>query len=243
MRASARTSEPVYEERRPILSSLRPAETPGSPRLDQERGDAALGLGEDDRQLRDPAVRDVALLAVQHPSSPSRRALGAHRADVRAALRLGDRDGGEAALLRRQHRQVALLLLLGAEPQQRPDGELRRADRRRQAGAAPGELLGDERGGDGVDLDAAVLARDPRRRQPEPRRLREQVGGKSSFASHSDAIGRSSFAANSCASSRSSRCSGVSVKEIPCTPCASAQLACRSRSHDRQVRLKPDPRR
>ena len=137
IRASSRTIEPVYEARRPSFRSLRPGLTPGSPRLQQEGGDPGLGAREDDRQLGDPAVRDVALLAVQHPRVPVAAGGGAHRVDVRARLRLRERDRSEAAVLRGQPRQVPRLLLLGPEPDQRPDREQRGVDRRGQARRSP----------------------------------------------------------------------------------------------------------
>ena len=116
--------------------------------------------GEDDRQLGDAAVRDVALLAVQDvlvALAPRRAWMPDH---VGAGARLGERDRGEAALRGGEPGQPPLLLLLGAGAEQRPDREHRRADRRGEAGAAPGELLRDQRGGDGGDPAAAVLRRD-----------------------------------------------------------------------------------
>ena len=130
----------------------------GVARLDQEGRDRPVELREDDRQLGDAAVRDVALLAVEDVLVAVTACRRLDSGDVGARARLGERDRREAALLRGEPRQPALLLLLGARAQQRPHGEHRRADRRRQAGAAPGELLPDQARGDRGDPAAAVLA-------------------------------------------------------------------------------------
>ncbi len=107
---------------------------------------------------------------------------------------------------------------------------MRRADRRGQTGAAPGELLRDERGRNRVDPGASVVAGDRYEVRPSRAALASRSPGKSSRSSHSAAIGRNSFAANSCASSWSSRCSGVSVKEIP--PAFAVPSLCRDSSGD-----------
>ncbi len=84
------------------------ATLPGSPCLDEEGGRRAVELREDDGQLGDAAVRDVALLAVEdvRVAVPPGRRLDA--GDVRARGRLGERDRREAALLRREPRQPPL---------------------------------------------------------------------------------------------------------------------------------------
>src|SRR5205085_11712423 len=138
----------------------------------------ALELGEDDGHLRDAAVRDVTLLAAEDVRVAVAACGGAHRLQVRARVRLGEGDRRQTAVLGGEPRQPALALLLGAETEQRPDGEDRRLDRRGEAGAPPRELFRDQRRGDRVDAAAAVLARDRVRGEPGAGRLREQLGRK-----------------------------------------------------------------
>ena len=157
------------------LSLLAAGRDAGVAGLDEEGGDGAVELGEDDGQIGDAAVRDVALLAVEDEVAavPARGRLDA--GEVRARDRLGEGDRRQRPVLARQQRQVAVALLVGAEAEQRPDGEHRRGDRGGEPGAAPGELLADQRGRHGADPAAAVLGRDRERGEPDPRRLREQL--------------------------------------------------------------------
>src|SRR5712691_7367370 len=160
----------------PELVLLAPRLHARVPALEQEGGDRPVELREDDRELRDAAVRDVALLPLEHVAVAVAARGRADRGEVGAGLRLGERDRREAAALVGEPRQIALALLLGAEPEKRPNREHRRLDRRRERGAAPGELLGDQRRGDVVDPAAAVLARDRVARQPPERRVAQQLG-------------------------------------------------------------------
>ena len=216
MRASSSRIEPVWDARRPSFGSLRPVRDARIAGLEHERRHGAVELREDERELGDAAVRDVALLAVQDVlvALAARRRLDA--GDVRAGARLGEGDRGEAALLGGEPRQPALPLLLA---------------RRRRGAAAPGTSS---------RRSAPRGPRSPRRAppptsvevtadtppppysagiacevSPSAAALASSSGGQSSRSSHSRAIGRSSRTANSCASSRSSRCSDESSKPIP----------------------------
>ena len=175
-RASSKRIEPGVGRAEAELRLLPPRRDAGVARLDEKRGDRAVELREDDRQLGDAAVRDVALLAVEDVLVAVAAGGRLDSGDVGAGAGLGERDRGEAALLGGEPRQPALLLLLGARTEQRPHGEHRRPDRRSQAGAAPRELLRDQARRHRRDAAAAVLGRDRVRRQPERRRLREQLG-------------------------------------------------------------------
>ena len=166
----------MYDERRPSFRLLPPGAHAGVARLDEKGSDRTVELREDDRQLGDAAVRDVALLAVEDVLVAVPVGRGLDAGDVGAGAWLGERDRGEAALLRGEPRQPALLLLLRAGAHQRPHGEHRRPDRRGKAGAAPRELLGDQTRRHCRHAAAAVLGRDRVRGQPERRRLREQLG-------------------------------------------------------------------
>ena len=91
-------------------------------------------------------------------------------------MRLGERDRGEHSVLAGQPRQVVLALRIAPESQQRTNREHRRLERRRQPGAAPRQLLGDQRARHGVRAAAAVLCGDRIRGEAGPRGLREQAG-------------------------------------------------------------------
>jgi hypothetical protein len=91
-------------------------------------------------------------------------------------VRLGESDRREHPVLAREPRQVPLPLRVAAEPQQRPDREHRRLQRRREPGAPPRQLLRDERARHGICAAAAVLGRDRIRRQACARGPLEQVG-------------------------------------------------------------------
>src|SRR6266508_2676402 len=144
--------------------------------LDQERRDLPVELREGDRDVGDAAVRDVDLLAAQQivVSVPPR--LRTHRGYVGARVRLGERDRRERPLLACEQRQVAGPLRVGPEPQQRPDREHRRLDRRGEPGAAPRQLLGDQRARHRAGTATAVLGGNGVGRQPRARGLLEQAG-------------------------------------------------------------------
>ena len=98
--------------------------------LDEERGElVAADLGEDGEQIGEAAVGDPHLLAGQLVVTAvgGERRGGARRERVRARLRLGERVGADQ-LAAGEPRQVARLLLLGAEVDER-----QRADRRVRA--------------------------------------------------------------------------------------------------------------
>jgi hypothetical protein len=73
--------------------------------------------------------------------------------------------------------QPLALLLLGAGVEQRPGPEAVDDDRRAHPGAAPAELLGDERAVEQAELRSPVLGRDVDVHQPDLVRLGDHVGG------------------------------------------------------------------
>ena len=73
--------------------------------------------GEDDVELRDPAVGDPRLLAVEHVAAVDLAGAGAHRGGVRAGVGLGRGERGHRRALAGQRAQPALLLLLRPERQ------------------------------------------------------------------------------------------------------------------------------
>lgn len=156
------------------LVLLSPRQHTGVVLLDDERRDGAVELRKDDGDPGDAAVRDVALLSRENELVAIAASGGGDGLEVGAGVALGERDGGQAALVGGKHREIAALLLFAAETQQRPHREHRRADRRREARAAPRELLGDQRRRHSVHAAAAELARNCVRREAERCGLRQQ---------------------------------------------------------------------
>jgi hypothetical protein len=70
--------------------------------LDDESRDLSVELGEDDRDVRIAAVRDVDLLPVQDVRVPVVASLGADRSEIGAGVRLGEGDRGECSLFTRE---------------------------------------------------------------------------------------------------------------------------------------------
>ena len=133
--------------------------------LDEERGElVAVDLREDGEQIGEAAVRDPHLLAVEHvvPAVGRERRRRARRERVRSRLRLGEGVGADQ-IAARQPRQVARLLLVGAEVDER-----QRADRGVRA-----ERSAERR----VDRD---LLADIRRADQVEARGRRSAGGISS---------------------------------------------------------------
>ena len=144
--------------------------------LDDERSHRTAELREHDRDVRDPAVRDVDLLAVQDVVVAVASGLGTDRREVCAGVRFRERDRGERPLLACEHTEVALALFVGPELAQRPDREHRRLDRPRERRASPRELFGDEGRRHRVRTAAAVFGGNRVRREPHAGGLREQLG-------------------------------------------------------------------
>ena len=113
----------------PILSSVRPTETPGHARSTMKHGDAVVrprvdrpGLGEHAVPVGLHDARHPALGAGEDPVVAVAHGPGAHAHHVAAGLRLGEAEAG-ALLAGRDRRDVLLLLLLAARDQHRPGGQ------------------------------------------------------------------------------------------------------------------------
>ena len=151
----------------------------GSAALDEEALDLAVGhvAGPDHHDIGDGAVADPLLLAVEHPAvalAPRRRL----QADgVRAVVRLGQREGPQR-VDRRQLRQPALLLLLGAEHRDRLHGQAGLdAEEGAETAVATVELEVHQAGGDRAHRRAAVAV-DPVPDQPELAEAAYQLAGE-----------------------------------------------------------------
>ena len=162
----------------PELCLLAPGDDARIVLLDEERRDGAVELREHDRDLCDTAVRDVDLLAEKDERVAVAPGGRADRLQVGPCMRLGEGDRGEAAVLRGQPGQIAMLLILRPEAKQGTDEKHRRADRGREPGAAPRELLGDERRRDRIDSTTAELLRDAMGGEAEGGGLRQQLERK-----------------------------------------------------------------
>ena len=88
-------------------------------RRDAARARAGLGLREHDVVLGDAAVRDPRLLPAQPVAALDARRERRHAGGVRAVVGLRRRERGERRALAAQRPQVALLLLLAAELEDR----------------------------------------------------------------------------------------------------------------------------
>src|SRR4051794_20230024 len=152
--------------------------------MHEERRDAAVAAAaldgrEDDVALRDAAVRDPGLLAVEQVAAvdPLRRRLD--RRGVRAGVRLGRRERGHRRRLARQRADPLLLLLLGAEREHRLGEEAVARDEVPDARAAVAELLLHDTPRQDVGHPAAAeLLGEHERGQPERRRLVEDLPGR-----------------------------------------------------------------
>ena len=152
-------------------------EMPSSVRAASATMPGALAVGH-------PHLRagDHVLLAVAH---------GAARDVARVAARVGLRQRQAAAeLARREARQPALLLLVGAVVHDEVRGDRVRVDDARQRHPAVGELLDDADVGEEVEPEAAVLLGDRDAEQAERLHLLDdRRSGYSSACSISDATG------------------------------------------------------
>ncbi len=115
-----------------------------------------VGLRVDREPVGVAAVGDEALGAVDDVLVALADGGRAHAGDVGAGVGLGQAEGGELVVLG-QHPEVLLLELLGAGEGERRGGEAVGADRGGDAGAAPGELLLDDRALEVAEAGPAVL--------------------------------------------------------------------------------------
>src|SRR3989442_4091524 len=113
----------------------------------------------DDVDVGDPAVGDENLLAVDDPVAVLADGAGLHRRDVGAGVWLGPRQGAQGRLLRSPEagRDPGRDLLWRALGEDRRHRQARALDGHRDARAAPGQLLGDERGHDARAVAVRLL--------------------------------------------------------------------------------------
>src|SRR3989454_4565150 len=132
----------------PFLLAL--AETLGAGGHDKARlpARAQLGFhgGTPHVNVGDPPVGDEDLLAVEDPAAVLVHGPRLHRRDVGARLRLGNGESAQRRLLDRAEagRDPGRDLLRGALREDGGDREAGALDGQRNAGAAPGQLLGDQ---------------------------------------------------------------------------------------------------
>src|SRR6266540_3573266 len=134
-----------------LLFLLAHAQALGARRDDERRlaSGAQLGLhgGHDHVDVGDASVGDEHLLAVDDPAAVLADRARLHGGHVRPGVGLGDREGAEGGLVRRP--------VAGGDPgrdlvrralgEDRGHGQAGALDGQRDAGAAPGQLLGDQR--------------------------------------------------------------------------------------------------
>ena len=145
----------------------------------QERADAlrsvATGAGEDQGHVGPGAVGDEELLAVDDvvaavPPRPRREVAG-----VRAGVGLGEAEAAELGRAR-DARQPLLLLLLGAEPEDRlADQAVGHRHDPAQGGVGSAELLHAEHVGEVVAAEPAVLLGDGQPEETDLRHLRDDL--------------------------------------------------------------------
>jgi hypothetical protein len=122
---------------------------------------------EDDVVLRDAAVRDPALLPVEHIAVAVPDGGRLDRGGVRARLGLGGRKRAERRVGRAEGLEPARLLLVAPKREDRLGEEAARRDQVADPGAAPAELLLDDARRQAVgQAAAAVLLGEHERRQP-----------------------------------------------------------------------------
>ena len=123
---------------------------------------SAVGHREDRDEIRDRAVADEPLRAVDDVVVAVARGGGPDRGDIRAGLGLGQGEGDEL-LPGRQLRDEACLLLVGAGDEERQRGQL--LDREDQAGRRAGatELLDGQADAQEVATETAVFLRERQR--------------------------------------------------------------------------------
>ena len=132
--------------------------------LDDERGDplrsrSRLDRREDDAEIRDRRVPDELLPPVDHVAPVDPPGARLDRGRVGAVLGLGDRNGTGRWVGAAERRQVALLLLVRSEREQRPREEAALGDHPEDRRVAERELL-DHRAAVGQALDPTAAERD-----------------------------------------------------------------------------------
>ena len=147
---------------------------------DDECGQAAMTLrlvrrGEDGEPRRMTGVRDEHLRAVEDVVFAVANGGRLDARDVRAGIRLGQREGRQQRLLD-QLREPGSLLLLRAGDDHRPVAEPVRCDRGADARAAPAQLLADQHPLERAELEAAVCLGHMDVHQTQLVRLREHLG-------------------------------------------------------------------
>ena len=164
-RTSVKKISYVPVQRRPSMFELAQLDSRRAVVDQEQRHPFAV---EDVRVRLDVYVDDVVLracaggpelLPVDHPVFAVTLGAGAHRADVRAGVGLGHRDG-ELHLAGKHFRDPVALLLLGALAQDVEPAEHRAAVGREQVEALVRELLGDDHHVDHVAAQAPVLLRE-----------------------------------------------------------------------------------
>src|SRR5712691_8438095 len=123
------------------------------------RSELRLHRGDHDVHVRDAAVGDEDLLAVDHPVAIRAHGARLHRGDIRPGLRFGDGKGAKGGLLDGAEARWDPGRDLFRSPL-REDGRDREAgalDGERDAGAAPGQLLGDQRRHDAGRVGEGLL--------------------------------------------------------------------------------------
>jgi hypothetical protein len=133
-------------------------------------------LGVDRVPVRVAAVGDEALGAVDDVLVALADGRGAHAGDIGAGVRLGQAERGELEVLG-EHSEVLLLELLGAADRERGGGQAVGAERRRDARAAPAELLLDDATVEVGRARTAVLLGHVGVHQPDLPRLSQDVLG------------------------------------------------------------------
>ena len=161
IRQSSRMTSAVWEARMPIFVSLLPWRKPGVPLPITKEAwprwpSSGSTVATTTWTSAMPAVGDEDLGAVQDPLVAVELGGGAQALHVGAGLRLGDRVGAELDLVvgAEALRHPLGDLLGGARGGEARGGEAGAADRERDAGAAPVQLLG----GDDAELAVGVGA-------------------------------------------------------------------------------------
>ena len=216
-RTSWKASSAVSDACIPSFSSFFSRITPGGVHVDDEQREAVVarvrvGLGHEHDEVRAVAVGDVGLGAVDHPLVAVAHGARADALDVGAGVGLGDAEAGDLLALDRRH-QVVLLLLLGAELQDRRRGHVgvHRDAHREPAAARVRELLGQHEVAEVVAALTAVRSGiDSPRKPSSPIRGNTESGNV--VSSHSSACGASSLITKLWIDSRSASCSSVKMK-------------------------------
>ncbi len=155
------------------LLFFRPGRNTGPGAFHQKRRELfAAHFGEYRIQIRDAAIGDPHLLAVEHVV----RSIGceirprAHGQGIGSGLRLGQTVGGDQ-LGRREPGKILLLLLFGAEQQHRQHADTGLAAVADGVGAIAANAFGHDHRGNQIELHAAVTLRQQYAHQPQLGRL------------------------------------------------------------------------